>query len=88
MAVIYANKGGGGLWDSIIPKAFSLGGMALGGPVGGLVGNFAGNLASGQSVGQAAGNTAVGAANQYINPMGGTSAWDEEMSRWRNGGNR
>ena len=87
MAVIYANKGGG-LWDSIIPKALSLGGMALGGPVGGLVGNFAGNLASGQSVGQAAGNMAMGAANQYINPMGGTSAWDEEMSRWRNGGNR
>lgn len=87
MAVHYVDKGGG-LWDSIIPKVFSLGGMALGGPIGGLVGNFAGNLASGQSVGQAAGNTAVGAANQYITPIGGTPAWDEEMSRWRNGGNR
>ena len=79
MAVIYANKGGG-LWDSIIPKAFSLGGMALGGPVGGLVGNFAGNLASGQSVGQAAGNTAVGAASQW----GQNDEWNKRMADWRN----
>ena len=76
MAVVYANKGGG-LWDSIIPKALSLGGMALGGPVGGLVGNFAGNLASGQSVGQAAGNTAV---------QWGQNEWNKQKNNWRNKG--
>lgn len=79
MAVVYANKGGGGLWDSIIPKVFSLGGMALGGPVGGLVGNFAGNLASGQSVGQAAGNTAGNAMSQW----GDGDEWAKRMSDWR-----
>ncbi|MGE9959180.1 hypothetical protein [Cloacibacillus porcorum] len=84
MAVKYVQNGGGGLWDSIIPKALSLGGMALGGPVGGLVGNFAGNMATGQSFGQAAGNTAMSAANQYGGSMWDeNSLWNKQMNNWR-----
>ncbi len=84
MAVQYVQNGGGGLWDSIIPKVLSLGGMALGGPVGGLVGNFAGNMATGQSFGQAVGNTAMSAANQYGGSMWDeNSLWNKQMNNWR-----
>ncbi|MDO5114594.1 MAG: hypothetical protein Q4D58_00715 [Synergistaceae bacterium] len=81
----FTNKnGGGGLWDSIIPKVLSIGGMALGGPIGGLVGNFAGNVAAGQDLGSAAVNTGAAAIDSYGDFVwNDDNLWKKQMGGWR-----